>query len=125
MKVFVHGDKLDLADELLEEFHADAKGAVGEAADILLGAVRANLQRGGDGPSVGKGDLLKSMKRIAPSVKGAVASSGIRSNDPGANRVEYGAVDVRGIRTLPHPYVRPAMASTEPQIDALLRERLT
>lgn len=133
-KVTLIGDKLDLADELAEEFEAQAKEAVSEAADLLLHEVQRNLRLRvgtrktvapiGQPPEFDTGALLASFRKIAPRVKGRVASSGIRSNHPGANREEFGKTDVRGIRTFPHPYVAPAMAVVDEPVNALLQERL-
>ena len=135
VKVKVYGDKLDLADELQEEFHQQAKDVAAEAADILLGEVKTllklrigSLQTAapeGQPPEFDTGALEKSFKKIPPRVKGRVASSGVQSNDPGANRLEYGATDSRGIRTLPHPYVRPALANVEEKVTRLVESRLT
>lgn len=132
IKVKIYTDKVDLADELEEDFHATAKEALGEAADLLLGDIRRRLsaRRGpasapaGEAPAMQTGALARSYKRIAPRIRGRIASSGIISRDPGANRQEFGAVDKRGIRTLPHPHVRPAMDAMEAPIEALLAEKL-
>lgn len=132
VRVVIYGDKLDLADELEEEFHASAKQAVADAADILLDDVQRRLTvrttgiaAEGEAPVRRRGNLERSYKRINPTIRGRVARSGIYSNHPGANRLEYGKTDTRGVRTLPHPAVRPAIEATEPAIDRLLTERLT
>lgn len=131
MRVTVYGDKLDLADELMEEFHAEAKSAVHDAAALQLAEVKRLLALrrgtpapGGEPPAEQTQDLLRSFRLIAPRIRGAVASSGWRSLHPGANRLEFGFTDVRGIRTLPHPYARPAIANTEAAVERLLQERL-
>lgn len=131
----IYGDKLDLADELEEEFRAKAKGAMGEAGTLLLGDVQQRLRRRqgtrltvappGEPPEMDTGVLVASFKRIPPSVKGRIASSGIQSDHPGANRLEFGMTDRFGRRTLPHHYVAPALAAMEAPITALLQERLT
>lgn len=133
IKVGVVTDKIDLADELEEDFHAVALEAVGEAGDMLLLSVQRHLgrRRGtaqsvapeGEPPEFDRGDLFRSFRRIAPTIRGRTATSGIYSNHPGANRLEYGKTDARGIRTLPHPYARPAMEETEPQIQRLFAEQ--
>lgn len=133
MKITIVGDKIDLADELEEEFHAEAMEAVGEAADIVLADVKQRLSRRrgpeasppGEPPALQEGDLLRSYRRVTPKVRGRVATSGIYSRHPGANRVEFGAVDRRGIRTLARPHVRPAFAAMEPAVTELLQRRLT
>lgn len=132
IKIKIYGDKIDLADELEEEFHQLAKDAVGEAADMLLADIHDRLdnRRGpapapeGEAPAMQTGELSRSFKRINPRIRGRVASSGIISRHPGANRLEFGATDSRGIRTLPHPYVRPALDAMEEPISRLLEEKL-
>lgn len=134
IKVAVFNDKIDLADELEDDFHQTAKDAVGEGADILLDAFQRKLRQrpgtkrtsapAGESPEEDTGHLAASFRKIPPRIRGRVASSGVQSDDPGANRVEFGATDVRGIRTFPHPYAAPAMAESEAPIDALLQERL-
>lgn len=132
IRVVVYGDKIDLADELQEEFVAVAKEAIGEAGDLLVGEVERLLQlRGGPDPSpegqppaFQTGELLASVSRLPPRVKGRVASSGVRVEGDGALRLEYGKTDARGIRTFPHPFVRPALTAMEGPIGDLLRWRL-
>lgn len=132
IKVRVYADKIDLADELEEAFHEEAKAGLAEAADLVLADIkrRLRLRRGpeavpeGEPPAYQQGKLERSYKRIAPKIRGRVASSGVYSRDPGANRLEFGAIDSRGIRTLPHPHVRPAFDAKEAEVDALLQQRL-
>ena len=133
IRVEVYGDSLiDAADEILEEIEPRAREAVREAADMLLNEVRRllRLRSGppaapeGEPPAKRTGELLKSFRRIPVSVKGRVVSSGIQSNHPGANRLEFGVVDKLGRRTLPHPYIRPAMERMEGPITAFLERAL-
>lgn len=133
-KVIIYGDKLDLADELADEFVAPAKEAIGEAGDLLTEEVKRllSLQHGtartaapaGAPPEEDSGALVASFTTIPPRVKGRVASSGTQSRHPGVNRLEVGKTDVRGIRTLPHPFLAPALANTEGPIDELLHRKL-
>lgn len=135
LKVTVYGDRIDLADELMDEFHDQAKSAVAEGADVLLDEVKRllTLRRGtartaapeGQPPEQDAAQLEKSFRRIPPRVRGRVASSGIRSDHPGGNRLEWGFTDSRGIRTLPHPFLAPAIANTDERIGQLLEERLS
>lgn len=135
IKVKVYGEKLDLADELQEEFHAQAKAAISDVADLVLGEVARllHLRKGtlrtsapeGEPPEVDTEALAQSFRRIPARIKGRVATSGIQSNDPGANRLEFGKTDSRGIRTLPHPFVRPAIETVKIEATALLEQRLT
>ena len=133
IKVQVYGDKIDLADELQEEFHAVAKDVVKEAADLWLAEIRRllSLRAGppaapeGEPPAYRTKDLMDSFKRIPARVRGRVASSGIRSDHEGANRVNVGFTDSRGVRTLPHPFVEPSRENIEPAVTALLTEKLS
>ena len=131
-KITIANDKLNLADELEEEFHEEAKGIIEEASTILQQHTQAQLSRysgpgrtpEGQPPALRTGALLRSIKTIRAKVKGRIVSGGIISRDPGANRVEYGATDSLGRRTLPHPFVRPAMETARPVIDALFADRM-
>jgi hypothetical protein len=128
----VYGDKLDLADELREEFHEAAKVTVKEGATLLLREVQRllRLRRGtrltvapeGAPPEYDEGELEASFKVIAPRVRENVVSSGIHSKHPGAARLEWGATDSLGIRTLPHPYLVPAAETVAPEIERLFLE---
>jgi hypothetical protein len=140
IRVHVYGDNIDLADELKDEFVPKAKAAINEASEVLLEEVKRllSLRQGsaktaapeGQPPEQDTGELIRSFKRMparlsresegAPAVVG-----GIRANNDYGVRLEYGQTDARGIRTLPHPYLRPAMVAVEPRIDALLQERLS
>lgn len=134
VKVVVYGDKLDLADEVAEEFVAEAKDVAGEAGNIMLAEAQrlAKLRIGtaqtaapeGQPPEYDSGEFYRKLKRIPPRVKGRVASSGIQSNHPGAARIEWGGTDSRGIRTLPHPIFRPAAANSEQPITELAQRKL-
>jgi len=131
---FYGDEKLDLADELRDEFHAVAKEAVRDGAQLLLREVDRllTLRHGtpqtaapeGEPPEQDTAGLVRSWDLVNPRVRGDMVQAGIKSNHPGAVRLEYGLTDARGIRTFPHPYIRPAMATTEGPIGELLAERL-
>ena len=132
-KIKSYTDKIDLADELEEAFHATAKELVSEAGELALAEVQRNLQlrRGtaqtvapeGQPPEFDTGDLLRSYEKIPPRVKGRMATSGVQSDHPGAARLEYGKTDARGIRTLPHPAVRLAFEAVEEKVTDLIESR--
>lgn len=132
MRLVIYGDKIDLADELLDEFKAVAKMAIGDAGNIVVEEVKRllSLQSGGGPAEAGlppaeqTGALLRSVKRIPPKVKGRTATSGFIVDDPGAIRLNYGKTDARGIRTFPHPFAEPALANAEAAVGALLQERM-
>ena len=136
LKIVVHGDKLDLADELAEQYVDEALEVIGDAGTLAFNEVQHQLARRigsprtrtaapeGQPPELDTGELRESYSRIPPRVKGAVATSGVQSNHPGAARVEYGATDERGIRTLPHPAVRIAFTNIEPAVDELIQRKL-
>lgn len=60
--------------------------------------------------------LYSSFKRLAIRSRKYSITGGIKSDHPGAGRVEWGATDVRGIRTFPHPYMNPAAEQSETAI---------
>lgn len=135
LKVVVYGDKIDLADDLRDEFHAEAKDAVIEGANILIREVDRllTMRRGtsrtaapeGQPPEQDTAELVRSFTVLPGRVKGNVASSGVQSKHPGANRLEFGFTDRRGIRTFPHPFMAPAIANTETEIGELLERLLS
>jgi hypothetical protein len=132
MRVRVYGDKLDLADELQEEFIVEARLVVAEGARILLAESQRKIAAYGRGPAPAgstpgtvTGNLLKMTKlgtvrqgRDRRSVSGAVRYA------PHAHLVEYGHDNVDGTRTLPRPFIRPALEAAEPQVERLFREKL-
>jgi hypothetical protein len=127
----VRGARLDLADELEEEFAREAGAAVKDAASHLLEHVRAQLEKRsgpehappGEPPAKQTGVLQRSFRVMPVRTKGRYASSGVHSDHPGAARLEWGKTDRRGIRTFPHPYLEPAKKAAAPGITAIL-ERL-
>lgn len=131
MKIQVTGAKVDLADELEEAFLEPAKQGVREAAEHFRDVTQRLLRKRkappaaapGEAPAMRMGDLARSIKVLPVRVRGRVVSSGIRSDDPGAARLERGFTDSRGIRTFPHPFLAPAAVEAEPGITAIL-ERL-
>lgn len=100
IRVQVLGDKLDLAEELQEEFVSVASAVVSEGADIYLHEVTRLLELrsgpepspGGEPPAKQSGALHDSWKKLRVRASGRVVSSGIQSRDPGAYAVEFGEV---------------------------------
>jgi hypothetical protein len=135
VRVRVYGNKLDLADELAEEFHAEAKPIVAEGRDMLLSRVQQLLTRRrgtaqtvapvGEPPEVDTFELVNSWKPTPVTVRRDSVRAGIRSNLLGkVLRLEYGGTDSRGIRTLPRPFLRPAIAEMDGPIGRLFEELL-
>jgi hypothetical protein len=133
MKFEIYGDKLDLADELLEDFRKVARGAVRDGSKILLEESHRLIKQYGPGPAppgstpgTGEtGNLLKMTKlgnvrfgRDKRSYSGAVIYA------PHAYLLEYGHTNVDGTRTLPRPFIRPAQEAAQPKIHRLFEERL-
>ena len=124
--------KLDLAEELREEFLPVARQVVLEASDILLAETREKIAAYGPGPAppgstpgTHTGNLLKMTKRGTVRLGRDKASySGAVKYAPHAHLVEYGHTNVDGTRTLPRPFIRPAMEAAEPKIQRLFKERL-
>jgi len=126
-------DKIDLADELEEDFRKDATDAVRKGVDIYVDAAKANLRKTGsrvskpgETPGVDTGELERSIKRgpvrfgrNKRSVIGQVVSS---LSYEEVNSVEFGHVNRDGTRTLPRPFLRPTDVTAGPKIAALLEE---
>jgi hypothetical protein len=128
----VYGDKLDLADELRDEFVQGAKDAVRDGAGLLLAESKRLITRFGPGPAPADstpgtvtGNLLKLTKaRAAKLGRGRASAVAAIQYAPHSFLLEYGHDNADGTRTLPRPFVRPAVENTEGAIDRLLRERL-
>jgi hypothetical protein len=135
MKFEIYGDRLDLADELEDDFRKEARAAVREGVDMLIAETKANLRRighrvsrPGEPPGMDTGDLERSIRRgrvrlgrDKRSVSGEMVST---LSYEEVNGVEYGHVKPDGTRVEPRPFIRPAMAETEPKIARLFEENL-
>jgi hypothetical protein len=135
MRVVVEAEgRLNLADELEEEFAEVAGEAVAEGARMLLAESKRLIAMHGRGapappgstPATVTGNLLKMTKQRNPRgrVRGAWASSGVKFA-PHSWLVEYGHTAVDGTRVLPRPFVRPAVEATEGPIHAAMLARLS
>lgn len=135
MRVTVYGDYIDLAEELEQAWHTPARHAAREAGQMLTAEVRRllTLRSGtartvappGEPPERDTGTLLAGVSQISVRRGNTVASSGVQVTHPGAARLEWGATDVQGRRTLARPYLRAALANTEGPITAMLEERFS
>lgn len=117
----------NLEGEVLE----GAEEVVGRAADRTVERVKSLLSRPfagrptepGSPPLKRRGDLAASVRRTPVESDGKrIVSSRVIVDDEGAGRLEFGAVDKRGIRTFPHPFLRPAFEEMQDEIDDMLRE---
>jgi hypothetical protein len=132
IKVKITHDKSLITKEARAEFRRDVRGALRGASDILLTEIKRRLgartgpepSPEGEAPARRTGKLLRSYRRLAVRARLDVASGGIISKHPGANRLEFGATDTRGVRTLPHPHVRPALAAVEGHVNRYLADLL-
>ena len=131
----VREDKIDLADELIEEFRTEARAVVREGVDLYVAKIKRNLTRisgrvsqEGETPARQSGELERSFKRgsIRLGRDKASISGTIDSTEPWEkiNGLEYGATGPDGRRLLPRPYLRPAEQAVEPKIEKLFEERL-
>jgi hypothetical protein len=130
MRVTIYGDRIDLADELRDEFIPIAKQAAKDAGMMLTNEVKRllMLRQGdkstsapeGEPPERDEGDLLSAVKPLPVRMYARGATSGVKINHPGAARLEWGKTDVRGVRTFAHPYLRAALANVEDPINAML-----
>jgi hypothetical protein len=135
MRIEVYGDRLDLADELEDEFRKEARDVVREGTDMAVAEVKRMLRRTGtresrpdEPPAIQTGDLERSIRRgrvrlsrDKRSVSGEVVSTLTYAE---VNSVEYGHTKRTGQRVLPRPFLRPAMAEVEPKIATLFQDRL-
>lgn len=134
LRIVVYGDKLDLADEIADDFRTEAMEAVKDARDIVLTEVGRLLRLRwgtfrtaapeGQPPEYDSGDLFRSFKALGARIRGNVASAGLASDHPGVARLEFGDTDTRGIRTYPHPFLLQAFENVRDRVDALLQDRL-
>lgn len=135
MKFEVYGDRLDLADELEDDFRKEAKSVVREGVDMLIAETKANLRRignrasrPGETPGMQTGETERSIRRgrvrlgrDKRSVSGEMVST---QSYEEINGLEYGHTKPTGQRVLPRLFIRPAVETTEPRIAALFEERL-
>lgn len=134
VRLHFHTDKLDLADELPEEWMERLKGPIREVGGMFKAEVirRLSLAQGdastsakeGDAPERDSGDLIASVRQLNTMVKPTIAETGVHVRDPGAARLEWGATDVRGIRTYPHPFVRPSAEAVAAPAGRLIEKAL-
>lgn len=136
MRFEVLVDKIDLADELEEDFRKEARAAVQKGVAIYVDELKATLRRTGsrvsepgETPGADTGELERSIKRgpvrlgrDKRSVTGQVVSS---LSYEEVNSVEFGHVNRDGTRTLPRPFLRPTDVTAGPNIAALLEDLLS
>jgi hypothetical protein len=118
------------AAEIFAEMRPRGEAAVRTATDMVLTRIDQKLSvrsdrpaRPGEPPREVSGELRQSVKRIPQRTRVGLSaisvSSGIQSRHAGVNRLEFGATDSRGIRTFPHPFVRPTFEQLKRKLDAL------
>jgi hypothetical protein len=136
MRYEVVTDKIDLADELEEDFRKEAPAPLRTAVAMYADTAKANLRRTGsrvsepgETPGMDRGELERSIQRgpvrlgrDKRSVTGLVLSS---LSYEEVFSVEYGHVNRDGTRTLPRPFLRPTDETAGPKIAALLEELVT
>lgn len=126
-------DKIDLADELQDEVASQVRPVLNEAAGILLRKAHHQIERygknapapPGETPATGTGNLKKRTRRLTTRVRrrGRYASSGIIFA-PHAHLVDRGYTREDGTRVLPRPFIDKSVAEADPEISALLEEKL-
>lgn len=135
MKFEVITERIDLADELEDEFRPNAKAGVLEAGKMYLASLKELLARQPSGdpapperpPAKQTEELIRSLGRRGARISRdkLSVSLDITSTLPYEhfNSVEYGHINANGTRTLPRPFKRPTDVAMEPKINALFRER--
>lgn len=135
VKFRVQTDRIDLAEELEEDFRKEARGVVREAQDLTVAEIKTQLRktgsrtsRPGEAPAMQSGDLERSIRRGSlrmgrdkASYRADVVSTLTYEEVHG---VEYGHTKPTGERVLPRPFIRPAVEKVEPKIIRLFEERL-
>lgn len=134
VRLHFHTDKLDLADELPDEWIQRMKAPVREAGALFVTEVKRRLTLAQGSPSTSapenepperdSGDLVASVRQLNTKVKATIASTGVHVRDEGAARLEWGKTDVRGIRTYPHPFIRPSAEAVAKQAGELIAKAL-
>lgn len=118
-----------LGDEVWKEVKPRYRRAVVKARDLVLNEAKRLLRQrrgpepapAGQPPAQQTRALVRSAKKLRPIARRGFISSGFEFTDPGSNRVEFGGVDSRGIRTFPHSFVRVAFDKKEAEVDHMLR----
>jgi hypothetical protein len=132
MKFDIRNDKIDLADEMEEDFRKTAKEALTDAAKILLAESHAQIERfgkngpapEGETPATFTGNLKKLPKRL-PTRQRSRSSRHVSSGviyAPHAHLLEYGHINANGSRTMPRPFIEIANRNAEPEIEATLNK---
>jgi hypothetical protein len=134
VRLHFHTDKLDLADELPDEFMERLKEPVKQAGALLVAEVKRRLSlaqgdastsaKEGDPPERDSGALVDSVKQLRTNIKPTIAETGVHVRHEGAARLEWGKTDVRGIRTYPHPFIRPSAAAVAKQAGEMIAKAL-
>ena len=122
----IHGDDLvGMGDEMLDEMVPRAVNAVTAVRDRIHADIRHSISfilrrpaAPGDPPRTVTGALFRSARKGKVTVssdkrliQGTIRVGG--KSAPGANRLEFGKLDKRGVKTFPHPFVRPAFARVQ------------
>lgn len=131
-RVEVRGDYIDIADEVLAETAPIAKERMNVASRVLLDHVRRRLSANdgpapaapGESPAYQRGDLFRSFRTIASTIRGRVVRGGVASDDPGAAAQEFGWTTEAGRLIPARPYVRPAEIAAEPEVARMLETGL-
>lgn len=123
----------DLGDEIWDELNPRAGNAVIRGAQRIVDAAKANLSRpgsartaspAGTAPEQDSGKLRDSMQLIGvPRRTKYAVRQQYGSTHPGAGVLEFGgSITQDGVKRMypPRPYMRPAEASTEAEVEGIL-----
>lgn len=135
VKFRVQTDRIDLAEELEEDFRKEAKDIIREAGTIYLDELKGLLARQPSGPARpgqpparDTEELLKSLRRSTGRLGRDKVSYSIDITShlhyEHFNSIEYGHINADGTRTLPRPFKRPTDDKTAPKIVRLFEVRL-
>lgn len=131
-KVLNDNEPIHLVDDVMELFSSQGPRAMDDASDEFLDEVRSELMLSVDAevgpdesPTMRTGDLAQSFRKLPLWKFPEVIVGGVYSDDPGASRLEWGRVDIRGIRTFPHPYLTRAARRVEEKVDRAFDDVVT
>lgn len=119
------------ADDLVAEVRKKAPRAVKAGRRVIVAEMKRLLSlntggpsRPGQPPAKVSGELARSVKTPPVRIRSWGAEAAIQVDHDGANRLEYGFRDRRGVETAPHPYAGPAIANKQAAADRAMEREL-
>lgn len=121
----------EMSADLMAELRKNAPRAVRAGRRVIAAEMKRLLSLRSGGPSAPgqppakvSGELVRAMKTPPVRERRWGAEAAIQVDHEGANRLEYGYRDRRGIETAPHPYAGPAIANKQDAADRAMEREL-